>query len=326
MGRQHGEQARARIKKYLAWIERLTGQPIRLLSRNAERFLPMMEALSFSFVEEVKGLSEGAGISLSEALLCQARSEASHVWDNACTAFALKGEATYDSEVIIGQNQDLEPEYADVAIVLNVRPNDGRPRALMFTFAGQLGYSGINEFGFAQFATSLYDFHWKPGLPHYPLKRALLEKRTVEEGIDLLRAYRVCSAGNVVLADGEGKIADVEIRPDCIALHDDEHPDKRLHTNHYLCKQFMCFDGNFLPDSVTRLDRLRTLVRKTWGNITLDTVKGFLADHDQYPAGICRHGASDLHSIVGYIAEPSRRLLHIRRGHGCSGTWSTYEV
>lgn len=326
MGRQHGEQTRPLIKKHLARIGRLTGQPISLLCRNAEHFLPRMEALSPRFVEEIKGLSEGADISLPEALLCQARAEASHTWDRACTAFALKGEATANGEIILGQNQDLETEFADIAIILKVSPNDGRPRALMFTFAGQLGYSGMNEFGLAHFANALYGFDWKPGLPHYPLKRVLLEQKTVGEGIELLRVHRVCSAANMVLADGEGRIADVEIRPDGIALYDDEHSDMRLHTNHYLCSQFAHFENQVLPDSVPRLERMRALVRKAWGRITSDTIKEFMADHDGDPAGICRHGASNLHSVAGYIAEPARRLLHIRRGHGCLGAWTTYEV
>jgi isopenicillin-N N-acyltransferase like protein len=326
MGRQHGEQARALVKNHLGWIGHLTGQPLPLLCRNAERFLPAMEALSPRFVEEVRGLSEGADISLPEALLCQSRAEASHAWDRACTAFAFKGEATADGEIIIGQNQDLETEYSDIAIVLHVSPNDGRPRALMFTFAGQLGYSGINQFGFAHFANALYGFQWRPGLPHYPLKRVLLEQRTVEEGIEVLRAHSACSAANMILADGDGRIADVEVRPDGIAVYKDEHPDSRLHTNHYLCSEFVRFEDNFLPDSVPRLERMRTLVSKAWGTITPNTVKDFLADHDGDPAGICRHGGGNLHSVAGYIAEPAKKLLHIRRGHGCLGTWTTYQV
>src|SRR5437899_1132414 len=138
MGRQHGEQARALVKKYLVWIERITGEPRDRLCRNAMSFLPAMERLSPKLVEEIRGLADGAGISFPEAVLCQARAEASHSWEGGCTAFALRGEATAGGLVLAGQNQDLEPEYADVAILLRVRPNDGRPRALMFTFAGQL--------------------------------------------------------------------------------------------------------------------------------------------------------------------------------------------
>jgi hypothetical protein len=51
-----------------------------------------------------------------------------------------------------------------------------------------------------------------------------------------------------------------------------------------------------------------------------------LADHDNDPRGICRHGAAGFHTISGYIVEPAAGVLHVRRGHGCLGTWHAYEI
>ena len=78
LGRQHGEQAAPLVARYLLWIERLTGLPRDTLCRNAMQFVPRLEALSPAFVEEVRGLADGAGISFEEAVLCQARAEAAH--------------------------------------------------------------------------------------------------------------------------------------------------------------------------------------------------------------------------------------------------------
>src|SRR4029077_10297767 len=168
---QHGKQAATLIQRYLLWIQKLTRKPLPELCANAARFLPLIENLNAAYVKEIRGLADGAGLSFEEALLCQARAEASQTWEGGCTAFALAREATADGHVLAGQNQDLEPEYSDSAILLKVTPNDGRPRALMFTFAGQLGYSGMNQFGVATFTNALYNFRWNPGLPFYPLKR-----------------------------------------------------------------------------------------------------------------------------------------------------------
>lgn len=326
MGYQHGAQAAQMVRRYLVWIEKLTGKPRDLLCRNAMNFLPLIQTLSPSLVEEIRGLADGAGISLEEAVLCQARAEAAKTSEGACTAFAVTASATADGQPLAGQNQDLEPEYADVAILLHVKPSDGRPRALMFTFAGQLGYSGMNEYGVAHFANALYDFQWQPGLPHYPLKRAMLERRTVGECVELLARHRTCSSANVVLCDGQGGIADVEVRPEGITLFSDDHPHWRVHTNHYLASQFTCHETGFLPDSRPRLQRMRALIKEHWGRITADTMKAILADHEGDPGGICRHGEKRMHSISGYVAEPAKGLLHVRRGHGCLGTWHTYQV
>ncbi len=326
MGYQHGAQAAPLVRRYLTWVEKLTGRPLDVLCRSAMSFLPMIEALSPRLVEEIKGLAEGADISLEEAVLCQARAEAARVGEGACTAFALSRSGTADGQPLAGQNQDLEPEFADVAVLLRVRPSDGRPRALLFTFAGQIGYSGMNEHGLAHFANALYGFQWRPGLPHYPIKRVMLEQRTVGQCIALLRRHRTCSAQNVVMCDGDGGIADVEVRPDGIAEFEDDRADWRVHTNNYVTSDFVPYEDDTLPDSCVRLDRMRALISQRWGQITADTMKGLLADHEGDPAGICRHGAASLHSISGYVAEPSQRVLHVRRGHGCLGTWTAYEV
>ncbi len=326
MGRQHGEQAAALIERYLLLIERITAKPRDALCANALRFQPLMAALSPRFLEEVNGLADGAGISLEEALLCQVRGEAAGAWAEGCTAFALRGAATADGRALVGQNQDMPPEFADVSILLSLAPNDGRPPALIYTFAGQLGYFGMNGYGVCNFANSLYDFTWRPGLAHYPLKRACLEQRTVRECIQLYQAHAVCSAANTVLGDGEGGLADIEARPEGIALYPGDHPDAIIHTNHYHSAAFQHYETGSLPDSFARHARMTALVRERWGAITVDALKTMLADHEGDPAGICRHGAGGMHSTSGHIAEPQKGLLHIRRGHGCLGSWETYEV
>lgn len=326
MGYQHGAQAAGLISRYLLWIEKLAGQPRDKLCQQALVFLPALKSLSPALVAEIEGLASGAGLSFEEALLCQVRGEVGQVSEGGCTAFALKGSATANGRALAGQNQDLEPEYSELAILLRVKPNDGRPAALMFTFAGQLGYTGMNEHGLAHFHNSLYNFQRGEGLPRQPLKRLLLEKRTTAECLDFLEGRRLSSAGNLLLVDAGGGLADVEFRPEGNALWEDVHPDLLAHTNHYLTARFAGFENNTVPDSRPRLARFRALVKENWGRITVETLKTMLADHDGDPGGICRHGATGWHSISGYIAEPAKRLLHVRWGHGCLGSWQVYEV
>ncbi len=326
MGEQHGRQAAALIGRYLDWIDRLTGKPRAMLRENAMRFGAVIEAFSPRYMEEVRGLAAGAGIPLADAMLCQTRAEAAQQWDGGCTALAVTRSGTVDGQSIAGQNQDLESEYAAVGIVLKLRPNDGRPRAVQFTFAGQLGYAGINEYGVCNFVNALYNFRWQPGLPSYPVRRALLEQRSVDDCVELLRRIRSCTAYNLVLADGAGGIADVEVRPAGVAVFADEHPDRRVHTNHYVTGEFAGFADGTLPDSEPRLERIRELTRERWGRISVETMKEMLADHAGEPGGICRHGAERMHTVAGYIAEPGERRLHVRRGYGCTGSWCVYPV
>jgi len=326
MGRQHGEQAAGLIRRYLLLIERVTGQPRDALCRNALHFLPRIEALSPPFVEEIRGLAEGAGVTFEEALLCQVRGEAAQVWEGGCTAFALRGQATADGSLLIGQNQDMIPEFEEVSIVLRLAPSDGRPRALLYTFAGQLGYFGMNQFGVCNYANSLYDYRWQPGLAHYPLKRVAMEQRDVPSCVSLFRSHRVCSAANTLLGDGTGQMANLEIRAEGVAIYPGEHPDAIVHTNHYLSADYRALETGSLPDSFARHQRMSDLVREHWGRITVERLQEMLADHQNDPTAICRHGGGGWHSTSGHIAEPQKGILHIRRGHGCLGWWETYQV
>ena len=326
MGRQHGEQAAALISRYLTWIEKTTGKDRDELGRRALSFEPFIDALNPLLLDEVRGLAEGAAIAYEHALLCQARGEAASAPLEGCTAFALKATATCHGQTLAGQNQDLPPEFSDIGIVLHLKPSDGRPRAITFTFAGQLGYMGMNHLGVAHFANGLSNADWRLATPHYPLKRTLLEKDNIADCLEVLEQHRVTSPGNMVFCDGERQIADVEIRPEGIAHFADEHPDRRLHTNHYLTTEFAPHEKENMADSVPRLARIRELVQTHWGAIDVHVMQEILADHQGDPGAICRHGEGGSHSICGYIAEPGKGLFHVRRGHGCLGTWTTYEV
>jgi isopenicillin-N N-acyltransferase-like protein len=333
MGRQHGVQAAPLIDRYLRWIEKQTGKARDELGCRARAFLPCIEQLNPQLLDEVRGLADGAGLTFEEALVCQARGaaaaaplEGSAASVEGCTAFAFTGDATGGRGPLAGQNQDLPPEFADVGIVLHLIPEDGRPRAITFTFAGQLGYMGMNERGVAHFANALGDARWRLALPHYPLKRHLLELSTVGECLEVLRAHRLCSPANMVFCDGAGAIADVEIRPDGIAEYRGDRADLRLHTNHYLTDEFTPFETFGSVGSPERLRRLEELVAEAYGEITVEVLQALMADHVGDPGAICRHGAGGTHSIAGYIAEPAAGRFHVRRGHGCTGTWTAYEV
>lgn len=325
MGRAHGEQAKTLVDRTLATIESLAGLDRDTLGRQARWFLPVIERFSPAYMEEVRGLAEGAGIPFDHALLCQVRLEAVRVTEG-CSAFALTGEATAGGRPLAGQNQDLEPDFESCGIILRIHPDDGRPRAVFFTFAGQLGYAGMNEHGVANFANALFGQPWRPGLPFYPLRRAFLEQPSVAACLEIARRTRACSAANFVFCDGAGGIGDIEIRHDEAVEYRGDMTEARLHTNHYLVDRFRPFETHECPDSKQRLERFTSLVQAGWGHWTVEGLKALLSDHDGGTAGVCRHGAGGTHSIAGYIADPDSGRLHVRRGHGCSGHWTAYEV
>ena len=336
LGRQHGEQAASQICGYLDFLAeslRLTREQLR---QRALCFQPLFEQHCPDLLTEAAGLAEGAQLTLADALVAQLRGELTQVSDEACTTFAIGSRGTATKGTFVGQTSDNPPELERFGYMLRLRPTN-KPAVLMWTFGGMLGYHGINEHGVSHFANALGGGpSWKFALSHYPLKRLILEQRSLRDVLRLMREFPVCSNGNYMLADGSGAILDVELTSDGPFVP--ELQERFLvHSNHYLCSEHAC-DSNWqqsLSDSFPRLDRMRTLIDEKFGSITLADVQHFFADHDGHPVSICRHshagpagpmlGPSGK-TVAALIAEPEQRRLHVALGNPCENPFVTYSL
>ncbi len=337
LGRQHGEQAAAKIDGYLEFLAsslRLTREQLR---QRAMRFLPLFEKFCPDLVAEMTGLAEGAKLAIADAVVAQMRGELAQVADGACTTFAIQPRGTATQTTLVGQTSDNPPELECFGYVLKLRPTN-KPQVLMWTFGGMLGYHGINEHGVSHFANALGGGpQWKFALSHYPLKRLILEQRSVADVLTLMRSLPVCSNGNYMLADGDGAILDVELTSDGPFVIEDRDAGFLVHSNHYLCTEHAC-EANFqhsVSDSFPRLERMRSLISEKFGAIALDDVRRFLSDHAGHPVGICRHsheGPSEAmlgnsgKTVVALIAEPQHRRLHVARGNPCENSFEIFSL
>jgi isopenicillin-N N-acyltransferase-like protein len=337
LGRQHGEQARSQIRAFLDYLGHLLKLSREQLHGRALRFLPLFERHAPHLVEEIHGLADGAGVPLAAGLAVQVRGELGQLPEGGCTTFVLSGRATAHGQILIGQNSDVEPELEPLAYVLRLEP-EGRPALLLWTFGGMIGYHGLNAAGVAHFANSLGDGPaWKMGLPHYPVKRLMLEQQSLDDVLALLRRVPVCSSGNYVLCDGAGRIADAELTPEGFALLEDEGEGFLAHSNHFVCRPYAspASDAASVPDSFGRLARMRELLAGQFGRLTVEDLKRFLADHEGQPTSICRHphGGPDHPSVsargrttASLIAEPMAGRLHVSRGNPCQAPYATYRL
>jgi isopenicillin-N N-acyltransferase like protein len=345
LGRQHGEACRAQIRGYAARLaallardgsNQLPGVRQRCspdeLAQRALRFLPAFDRFAPHLVEEIRGIAEGADVPFATALLVNVRAEVgglgTAVGGDGCTAFALRQPGADARQVLVGQNIDQTPEMEDLAVVLRVRPDDAPP-AVMVTFGGLVGYPGLNADGVCFVQNQLANGRWRPGLPHYPLKRVLLEQRTLAGCLAAFDRAELASSGNYVLADGTGALLDVEATPDGYATLP---PDAGavIHTNHFRSPTFAPQERLLqrLPDSATRYERARGLCARSGGTASLATLQAWLRDHAGGPTAICRHDANaadqPMQTIWSVIAEPGRGLLHVARGNPCQGEYVAY--
>jgi hypothetical protein len=233
--------------------------------------------------------------------------------------------ATSDGSILAGQNLDQHPLNRELLIVLRVEPEAG-PAQLMCTFAGLVGYPGLNHAGVTAFQNALSTPVWRgDGMPHYLLKRVLLEQTDLAGCLSVAGRAAVCSSANYVLTDRVGMI-DVEMTPDGLATVDAED-DLLVHTNHFLSPALTAREALLpnLPDSACRAPRMAALLRAQRGRITVDTLKEALADHDNHPTGICRH-QEQMVTIAAMIAEPDQGRLHVAAGNPCAQAFVTYAL
>jgi isopenicillin-N N-acyltransferase like protein len=301
-----------------------------LLAR-AMTFLPQLTAFAPHLVEEVRGIAEGARLSFAEALLVNVRGEVMGVTLPAlapvegCTAFAIGRGATADGGVLAGQNLDQMPTNQELLIVLRVEPDAG-PALLMCTFAGLVGYMGLNSAGLTAFQNQLSTPVWRgSAMPHYFMKRVLLEQTDLAGCRAVFARAPLCSSGNYVLADRAG-LLDVEATPDGFATIEPED-DILVHTNHFCHPSLTPSEALLprLPDSACRLPRMRALIRERRGHLTVPVMQALLADHDGAPAAICRHEPTTA-TIASLVAEPDHGRLHVALGNPCETPFVTYSL
>ena len=297
------------------------------LVARAMRFLPSLEAFAPHLVEEVRGIADGARLPFAEVLLVNVRAEIMGLTtaDAHCTAFAVGRSATADGSVLSGQNLDQDPLNRDLMIMLHVEPDEG-PAMLMCSFAGLVGYPGINEAGISVFQNALSTKAWRSdAMPHYFMKRVLLEQADVAACAAVAGNARLCSSGNYVLTDRRGALRDIEVTPDRLATVEAED-DILVHANHF---HSPALARRGLAAQHPRFGAARAAnggaARGRRGRITLDDLKACLSDHEGAPAAICRH-QPNIRTIAAIIAEPDHGRLHVAAGVACETAFVTYSL
>jgi isopenicillin-N N-acyltransferase like protein len=298
-----------------------------LLSR-AMTFLPAMEAFAPHLIEEIRGIADGARLSFAEALLVNVRAEVMGAVANEalCTSFAVGCEATANETILSGQNLDQHPANRALMIILHVEP-DGGSAILMCSFAGLVGYPGINSQGVSIFQNALSNWDWRPdGIPHYVLKRVLLEQEDVRSCAALVAKAHVCSSQNYVVTDRFGQLCDLELTPNRIAVLDSKGG-IIVHANHFRSPALVPEDALLpnMPDSARRQRRMEALLLERRGRITVDDLKTVLSDHQGWPRSICRH-ESCVETIASLIAEPNEGRLHVAAGKACEAEFVAYSL
>ncbi len=330
MGRQIGDAAGELIRGFCAIaIERVNKTVA--ISRAAAwdvaaKSIPYAESYAPHMVEELRGMSETAGVSLEELMLLQVRNQLRST-DAGCTSLSVGPPRS--SQRLVAQNWDNDPALDEFTIVLTRRPT-GRPASTTLTQAGLIGYIGFNDAGIGMCLNSLPAPSRLLGVPHYFQVRGILEADFLDAAVHAVERAERAIPANIMLTTPQGP-ANLEVTIDAVHVLTDPQAGLVTHTNHCKHPALQAINPQFteLIQSHSRQCRIDELLANDGTPLTIETIQAALSDHRDHPRSICRHASNDpdtgfWQTVFSIIIDPDNREMHITRGTPCDHPWERY--
>lgn len=348
-GRQYGRAARERVRRsaamYSGTLDRL-GLDDAGKARLIDGFLGVIADFEPAYVEEMKGIADGAEVKLSEIVMINARTEvvakarmehasrAAVPADEGCTGAVILPEASADGTLVHGQNWDWRAECVDTAIVLRVERDDG-PDFLTFVEAGGLARSGLNAAGIsitANYLESDLD-HRQVGVPLVCLRRKVLEQEHVSAAFRAVAMAPKACSNNMMIASAEGFALDFECAPNEAFL---VYPDDGMivHANHFTSPialaKLVDRGVTRFPDTLYRDWRVRKLLKET-AKPGMDDLKRALADDFAAPFSVCRPPAptpdgDTMATVAAIVMSPGKGIMDVAPLPSEGGAYTRYAL
>ena len=333
-GLQHGSVLRNTIQNFLAdnkaRINSIRQKPLpdSVIKEQVLAHTAIIESQLPGIAEEIRGLSDGAGISYEDAVLLQIRMELiafneKDILEGDCTTI---GFYRSPEERITGQTIDLPGNMNELGVLFRVIPeDDNAPEILMYGFAGLLGYMGLNSKGLSININMVVSDNWQHGVSPYLLVRHLLNLSSVEECLEEINRITLASSRSLLVADNN-RMINIECTPveHCILENK-----VIAHTNHYLHPDLLIKDRMhflFKNSSIKRLKVIKDLTTNTEIPNAENLFSAF-SDHSLFPVGICAHAEGNIRrseTVGSVVMEPAKLLIHARKGYACSGKTETF--
>lgn len=274
--------------------------------RLARGFMPTIEAYDPTYLEEMRGIAEGAGVALEDIIIINCRTEMMFGYealgkaepkkrepDDGCTGVIVMPEAARDGRLIHAHNWDWREECVDTGVVLRIR-NEHTPDILVFAEAGALARHGFNSAGVSitgNFLSCERDYATPGDAPLALLRRKLLEAHNLAAAMaQVFTKSRLCS-NNLMLGHADGEAVDLECAPDEVFWMT---PDDGVlvHANHWISPiarvklRDVGIRNN--SDSIYRQRRVAAALQAKRGNIGIDDIKAALFDEFGKPDSVLR--------------------------------------
>ena len=340
MGCQIGEARREQVKHSIENARVLLADAYEQLQLTwdgatiqSRKYIPFAEERYPKYVEELKGIAQGANVSFDDVAIVNAMEavtmDALHL--TKCTSMAVNQERTCNDHVLVAHNEDWVPEDEDDVYMIHARPIDEAP-FLAMTYGALLPNIGLNAYGIAQCCDSVYPSDSRIGIPRVLVSRAVLAARTPGEAISHTLIRQRAAGYNHLIAHESGELYNVEVSARRFALLSTQ--DGMLaHTNHYLDPQMQAIETDTDELISTRVRYFRALhLLNLTPKHTFHTLQAIQRDHVNHPDSICNHAnlaenpLDREKTITALVIDLTNRQIHATSGNPCTNTYFTYQL
>lgn len=340
IGRQIGEVCQTQVRRSLVNARNLIESSYETLELTwegaqiqARKYLPFAQERYPQYVEELLGISQGAGVPFDDLVVLNAMEavtmDALHLAK--CTSLAVNESLTADGHVLVAHNEDWLPEDEADVYLIHAQPDD-EPAFLAMTYGGNLPNVGFNAAGIAQCCDTVYPTDSRIGIPRTFVSRAVLAARTLSEAISRALVAHRAAGYNHLLVHESGEIYNVEVSARRFAIQYGQ--DGYLaHTNFYLDPNMQAIENE--PDELvnTRVRYYRALrLLKSTAPHSVKSLEAIQRDHINYPNSICNHLEAGLEpmdrqkTINALIMDLTARTMHIAWGNPCQSQYHTFHL
>lgn len=299
------------------------------------KYLAYSEEAYPRYVEEIRGYAEGAGFTLEDifALFCSYSSEKDTSFG--CTDVVISERLSCEGHLLMAHNEDFYPKDAQYLTLLRGSP-EGEPSFLCMAYGGIIFNAGLSSVGLGFGGNALSPNDSRVGVPVDLVFRSMYGAKNIVEAITYANCPQREASYNNIVASKEGEIFSVEgSATDFDILYGGGS--FLVHTNHYLSHKMQRYES--VPQtfstlrgqscSIARFYRAERLLKEA-EEISMDILKGILADHANYPDSICRHHRAEdpesVKTVFSSIVDLTESALWICLGNPCQGQYSKYTL
>ena len=268
----------------------------------ASKYVEPLEKIAPKYLEEIRGIAQGAGRPFLDILALNVRTEITFglftdtagkvdIPSDGCTSLAWRTGSTSPS-ACLAQNWDWQTGQRDNLIVCHIsQPGTDIPDIAQVTEGGIIGKIGFNARGVGCCLNAIRCRGVDPTkLPIHFALRAVLESESREAAVAKIKKLGIAGSGHILVADATGSIG-LECTSKWVKELPADEKGVLCHTNHLLLEHGDVDEPPWLEDSPRRLQRIQELTSALGVEQTRESILELFKDTEGQPGAINRASA-----------------------------------